>query len=57
MCIFEGNWKFTHTLNTLRERGADAAITELNGATHLDVPALAYKDPDLLQWLIGNENT
>ena len=44
-------------INTLRERGADAAITELNGATHLDVPALAYKDPDLLQWLIGNENT
>lgn len=42
-------------INTLRERGADAAITELNGATHLDVPALAYKDPDLLQWLIGNE--
>lgn len=28
------------------------AITELEGATHADVPSLAYKNADFMQWLV-----
>ncbi len=39
-------------IKALNDKGADAKITELNGATHFDVPSLAYKNPDLIQWLV-----
>lgn len=39
-------------IKALKEKGANAKITELNGATHFDVPSLAYKNPDLIQWLV-----
>lgn len=39
-------------IKALKEKGANAIITELNGATHFDVPSLAYKNPDLIQWLV-----
>ena len=38
---------------SLKENGANAAITELEGATHTDVPSLAYKNPELIQWLVN----
>lgn len=37
----------------LQDNGADARITELDGATHFDVPSLAYKDNDFIQWLVN----
>ncbi len=40
-------------IKALNEKGANAKITELNGATHFDVPSLAYKTPDLIQWLVN----
>lgn len=40
-------------IKTLNERGASAKITELSGATHFDVPSLAYKNNTLIQWLIN----
>ena len=36
----------------LQDNGANAQITELNGATHFDVPSLAYKNQNLIQWLV-----
>lgn len=42
-------------VSALQSSGASARITELDGATHFDVPSLAYKDPELIRWLIeGN---
>lgn len=43
-------------IKALNEKGANAKITELNGATHFDVPSLAYKNPDLIQWLVNGGN-
>ena len=40
-------------ITELNKIGANAKITELNGATHFDVPSLAYKNPDLIQWLVN----
>ena len=40
----------------LQTSGADATLTKLEGATHFDVPALAYKNPQLIQWLINCGN-
>ena len=42
-------------INALRERNDGARITVLDGATHFDVPSLAYLAPeiDLVGWLIG----
>lgn len=40
-------------INELKEKGATAKITELDGATHFDVPSLAYKNDDLIQWLVN----
>ena len=39
-------------IQKLKEMGADARITELKGATHFDVPSLAYKNDELIQWLV-----
>ena len=39
-------------ISVLQDSGANAKITELNGATHFDVPSLAYKNKDLIQWLV-----
>ena len=39
-------------IGALQERGAAAAITELEGAAHADVPSLAYKNADYMQWLV-----
>ena len=39
----------------LQRVGASARISEFDGATHFDVPSIAYKDPELIRWLIeGN---
>lgn len=45
-------------IKALDENGANARITELEGATHFDVPSLAYKNNELIQWLVncGEEN-
>jgi hypothetical protein len=40
-------------INELSEKGATAKITELDGATHFDVPSLAYKNDDLIKWLVN----
>lgn len=40
-------------INTLQESGANAQITELDDATHFDVPSLAYKNDTLIQWLVN----
>lgn len=61
-------WKFVGTNDTiiksestqaiidaLKEQGANAEITELDGATHFDVPSLAYKNDDLIKWLVNCE--
>ena len=40
-------------ITALKENGANAQITELEGATHFDVPELVYKNPELIQWLIN----
>lgn len=42
----------------LQNIGADAQITVLDGATHFDVPELAFLDEDLdvVGWLIGRES-
>lgn len=59
-------WKFVGTNDTivksestqaiidvLKEQGANAEITELDEATHFDVPSLAYKNDDLIKWLVN----
>lgn len=40
-------------IDALKEQGANAEITELDGATHFDVPSLAYKKDDLIKWLVN----
>ena len=40
-------------ISELEENGADAKITELEGATHFDVPSLVYKNNELIQWLVN----
>ncbi len=40
-------------ISALQELGATAKITELSDATHFDVPALAYKNDDLIDWLVN----
>ena len=40
-------------MQTLKERGADARITEMKNATHYDMPALAYQNLELIQWLVS----
>ncbi len=40
-------------IETLKEMGSDAKITEFAGAGHFDVPSLGYKDSDVINWLIG----
>lgn len=36
-------------IDALKEQWANAEITELDGATHFDVPSLAYKNDDLIK--------
>ncbi|MBQ3707625.1 MAG: dienelactone hydrolase family protein [Clostridia bacterium] len=43
-------------VQALTDRGADARITELDGATHFDVPSLAYHNSELLEWLANCGN-
>lgn len=43
-------------IQALKDNGADARITELEGATHFDVPGIAYKDDELIQWLVNCGN-
>lgn len=40
-------------VKALNEKGAAARITELDGATHFDVPALTYQNDEFLQWLVN----
>lgn len=40
-------------IRALNEKGVMAKITEFDGATHFDVPSLAYKNDDLIQWLVN----
>ena len=40
-------------IQLLNEKGANVKITELSGATHFDVPALAYKNNSLIDWLVN----
>lgn len=40
-------------IKALNEKGANVKITELNCATHFDVPSLAYKNNALIQWLVN----
>ena len=40
-------------INALKDKGSNAKITELNGATHFEVPSLAYKNDDLIKWLVN----
>ena len=40
-------------VSQLKAIGADAKLTELEGADHFQVPALVYKNTELLSWLIG----
>ena len=40
-------------IDALKEQGANAEITELDGVTHFDVPSLAYKNDDLIKWLVN----
>ena len=39
----------------LIQRGADAVVTEFEGAGHFDVPALGYKGTDVIAWLLTCE--
>lgn len=43
-------------IGKLQEISATAKITELDGATHFDVPALAYKNDELICWLVNCGN-
>lgn len=45
--------KFVESMN---QAGGNARLTVFEGATHFDVPTLAYFDSELnvLDWLIGN---
>lgn len=40
----------------LKDRGASAQITELKNATHFTVPEQAYKNSDLIAWLVNCGN-
>ena len=40
-------------VETLKDMGANAKLTQLVGATHFDVPGLVYKDAELIQWLVN----
>ncbi len=40
-------------IKALKEKGVDAKITELDGATHFDVPSQAYKNMELINWLLN----
>lgn len=42
-------------IDALKKQWANAEITELDGATHVDVPSLAYKNDDLIKWLVNCE--
>ena len=46
--------KFVESMN--QAGGGNARLTVFEGATHFDVPTLAYFDSELnvLDWLIGN---
>ncbi len=39
-------------IQALNEKGANVKITEFSGATHFDVPSLAYKNSALIDWLV-----
>ncbi len=39
-------------ISALQKRGADALISELVDATHRDLPLLAYRQSDLMNWLV-----
>jgi len=40
-------------IKALNDKGSNAMITELEGATHFDVPSLVYKNDALIRWLVG----
>ena len=37
----------------IKEKGANAKITEIEGATHFEVPAAGYKNSDVINWLVN----
>ncbi len=39
-------------ISALQNAGANAELTEFQNATHTDVPALAYKNSELIQWML-----
>lgn len=43
-------------VESLNQAGGNARLTVFEGATHFDVPTLAYFDSELnvLDWLVGN---
>ena len=40
-------------VDALKNINAEANITILDGATHFDVPSLAYKNEELIEWLVN----
>lgn len=43
-------------ISALKKVGKNAKITELEGASHFDVPSLAYKNEELINWLVNSGN-
>ena len=43
-------------VDALEKINAEAKITVLEGATHFDVPSLAYKNEELISWLVNCGN-
>ena len=40
-------------IQALKDRGANAKITEFSGAGHFDVPAQGYKNSSVINWLVN----
>ncbi len=40
-------------ISSLKENGANAQLTELEDATHFDVPSQAYKNSEVIKWLVN----
>ncbi len=40
-------------INSLKNMGSNARITEFNGTNHFGVPSLGYKNSDFINWLVN----
>lgn len=48
------NLEITQTIiKSLKEKGANASLTEIAGATHFDVAAAGYKNSGVVSWLVN----